>query len=422
MLGLKRGTVMLCEHEKEWEHMAAETISRLRALFGETACDIQHIGSTSICSIRAKPIIDIAVAVKSLDAVLPLVPALERAGFIRRDIGDVTELLFVCGDFSRDIRTHHIHVVSSESTAWRNYINFRDYLNAFPEKAREYEALKQNLAERHPNDRVAYTDGKAGLISRLLRAALAWSYLGKTVTVKIDRPAGSVHPEYPDTIYPVNYGYLPGTVGGDGEALDCYVLGCSEPLLEFTGQVIGVIHREHDKEDKLAAAPEGMRFHQGEIAAAVHFIERYYKTTIDCLYRKSCGTVVYRRKGGKTEYLLLLQRKSGTWSFPKGHMEAGETEEETALREIREEIGREVGFVRDFRAVVRYSVSEKTEKEVVLFLAEMEDEPRIRLNEIKEYRWAISEDAVRLLYDCHGEVIFQAEKYLKNEKARREKS
>lgn len=177
MIGLKRGTAMLCEHEKEWERIAAETISRLRELFGETACDIQHVGSTSIRSIRAKPIIDIAVAVKSLDTVLPLVPRLECAGFIRRGTGDDRELFFVCGDFERDIRTHHIHVVSAESAEWRNYINFRDYLNAFPQKAREYEALKQSLAERYPNDRVAYTDGKAALISRLLREALAWSYV-----------------------------------------------------------------------------------------------------------------------------------------------------------------------------------------------------------------------------------------------------
>lgn len=414
MIGLKRGTVMLCEHEKEWENMAKETVSRLQELFGETACDIRHVGSTSIRSIRAKPIIDIAVAVKSLDTVLPLVPRLERAGFIRRDTGDYAELLFVCGDFEHDIRTHHIHVVPAESTAWRNYINFRDYLNAFPKKAGEYEVLKQSLAERYPNDRVAYTDGKAALISRLLRKALAWSYLGKAVTVKIDRPAGSVHPEYPDIVYPVNYGYLPDTVGGDGKEFDCYVLGVCGPLSEFTGQVIGVICREDDEEDKLVAAPEGMRFHQGEIAAAVHFIERYYKITIDCLYRKSCGAVVYRKNGGKTEYLLLLQRKSGTWSFPKGHMEVGETEEETALREIREEIGREVGFARNFRTVVRYPVSEKTEKEVVLFLAETEDEPRIRPNEIQEYRWVLPEDAMRLLYDCYGEVISQTEKYLNN--------
>lgn len=135
MIGLKRGTVMLCEHEKEWENMAKETVSRLWELFGENACDIRHVGSTSIRSIRAKPIIDIAVAVKSLDTVLPLVPRLERAGFIRRDTGDDAEMLFVCGDFEHDIRTHHIHVVPAESVEWRNYISFRDYLNAFPKKA-----------------------------------------------------------------------------------------------------------------------------------------------------------------------------------------------------------------------------------------------------------------------------------------------
>lgn len=420
MIGMKRGTVMLCEHEKEWEWIAETTVLRLQELFGEVACGIEHIGSTSIRSIKAKPIIDIAVAVRSFDEVLPLIPALEDAGFIRRNHENDRELFFVCGDFERNIRTHHIHVVQKDSAEWRNYINFRDYLNAFPKKAREYEALKLNLMERYPNDREAYTDGKAELIHRLLRDALAWSYLGKTVTIKIDRPMGSVHPAYPDTVYSVNYGYLPDVSGGDGEELDCYVLGVSEPLSEFTGRVIGVIRRENDGEDKLVAAPGGMIFHQGEIAAAVHFMERYYRTTIDCLYRKSCGAVIYRRNGGKIEYLLLLQRKSQTWSFPKGHMEVGETEEKTALREIYEEIDRKVRFVQNFRISVKCPVSEKTEKEVVLFLSELEGEPKLRQDEIEEYRWVSSADTIPMLYDCYGGAVAQAEEYLKNNDGKKE--
>jgi len=415
MIGLKRGTVMLSEHEKEWEWIAEATILRLQELFGEVSCGIEHVGSTQIRSIKAKPIIDIAVAVRSFDEVLPLIPSLEDAGFIRRNRENDRELFFVCGDFERNIRTHYIHVVPKDSAEWRNYIHFRDYLNAFPKKAREYEALKLNLMERYPNDRGAYTAGKAELIHRLLREALAWSYLGKTVTVKIDRPMGSVHPAYPDTVYPLNYGYLPDAPGGDGEELDCYVLGVSGPLSEFTGRVIGVIRRENDEEDKLVAAPNGMLFHQGEIAAAVHFMERYYQITIDCLYRKSCGTIIYRRNGGKIEYLLLLQRKSQTWSFPKGHMEAGETEEKTALREIYEEIGREVRFFQNFRVSVKYPVSEKTEKEVVLFLSELEGEPNLCPDEMGEYRWVSAEDAILMLYDCYGAAIAKAEEYLKND-------
>ena len=152
------------------------------------------------------------------------------------------------------------------------------------------------------------------------------SYLGKTVTVKIDRPIGSVHPKHSDMVYPINYGYIPGVIGGDGEELDVYILGVNKPLEEFTGKIIGIIHRENDVEDKLVAAPEGMVFNQSEIVEAVHFQEQYYKTTVEALYQKSCGAIIYRKINDNIEYLLLLQKKSQTWSFPKGHMEYGETE------------------------------------------------------------------------------------------------
>ena len=106
------------------------------------------------------------------------------------------------------------------------------------------------------------------------------AYLGQTITVKIDRPLGSVHPRYPDLVYPVNYGYLPGVLGGDGEEQDVYVLGIDRPLREFTGTVVAIVHRTDDEEDKLVAAPAGRRFCQDEIEAALCFQEQYFAHTI----------------------------------------------------------------------------------------------------------------------------------------------
>lgn len=300
MIGLKRGTVLLYDHEKEWESAAAVTVSQLKHIFGDAAKDIQHIGSTSIKDIKAKPVIDIAVAVDSYDSVTPLIPALRDAGFQFSHREATGDMLFVCGDSRQDTRTHHIHVVKSNSTEWTNYINFRDYLNTFPAKAKEYEEVKIRLMEKYPYDRESYTDGKTEVIKHILRKALVWSYLGKTVTVKIDRPVGSIHPKHSDVVYPVNYGYIPGVPGGDGEDLDVYVLGVHRPLEEFTGKIIGIIHRENDVEDKLAAAPEGMILQQSEIAEAVHFQERYYQTAVEALYQKSCGAIIYRKTNNKT--------------------------------------------------------------------------------------------------------------------------
>ena len=90
-------------------------------------------------------------------------------------------------------------------------------------------------------------------------------YLGRTVQIVIDRPIGSSHPRYPDTVYPVNYGYIPGTFAGDGEPKDVYLLGVDSPVEGYIGKIIAVIHREDDREDKLVAAPEGMVFSEMEL-------------------------------------------------------------------------------------------------------------------------------------------------------------
>lgn len=104
-------------------------------------------------------------------------------------------------------------------------------------------------------------------------------YLNKTVTVKIDRPLGSKHPDW-DLIYEVNYGFIPNTIGGDGEELDCYVLGVDKPLDSFTGKCIAIIHRINDNDDKLIIVPEGMNFTNKEIRNLTNFQEKYFKSII----------------------------------------------------------------------------------------------------------------------------------------------
>ena len=107
--------------------------------------------------------------------------------------------------------------------------------------------------------------------------------IGKIVTITVDRPMGSFHPEYPDLYYPVNYGYIPGTLAPDGEEEDAYILGVDHPVSTFTGRIIALIHREDDGEDKWIVAPEGMTFTEEQIRAAVHFQEQYFHTTIRLL-------------------------------------------------------------------------------------------------------------------------------------------
>ena len=105
------------------------------------------------------------------------------------------------------------------------------------------------------------------------------SYIGKLVEVKIDRPMGSKHPKH-GFIYPVNYGYIPNTVSGDGEEIDCYVLGIFEPIDEFEGKCIAVIHRTNDIDDKLIIVPKEKDYSDDAIRALTEFQERFFESII----------------------------------------------------------------------------------------------------------------------------------------------
>ena len=106
-------------------------------------------------------------------------------------------------------------------------------------------------------------------------------FLNKIVDVVMDRPLGSRHSEkYPNHIYPVNYGYVPNTISGDGEELDCYILGVFEPLETFKGKCIAIIHRTNDNDDKLIVVPKGKNYSNEEIRALTEFQERFFESEI----------------------------------------------------------------------------------------------------------------------------------------------
>lgn len=104
-------------------------------------------------------------------------------------------------------------------------------------------------------------------------------YIGKDINIKIDRKLGSKHPKH-GFIYPVNYGYVPNTISGDGEELDCYLLGVFEPVDEYTGKCIAVIHRINDDDDKLVISPDSREFSNSEIDALTEFQERFFEHEI----------------------------------------------------------------------------------------------------------------------------------------------
>ena len=107
----------------------------------------------------------------------------------------------------------------------------------------------------------------------------ARTFLGRMVTVTIDRPLGSRHPER-GFIYPVNYGFVPNVPAPDGENLDAYVLGVFEPVETFMGECIAVVHRLDDDDDKLIVVPMGKRYTDEQIAALVEFQERFFESSV----------------------------------------------------------------------------------------------------------------------------------------------
>ena len=105
-------------------------------------------------------------------------------------------------------------------------------------------------------------------------------YLDKIIEVKIDRPLGSSHPKYPSHIYPLNYGYVPNTISGDGEELDAYLLGVFEPVSEYNGKCIAIIHRTNDNDDKLIVVPKGKEYSDDAVRALTEYQERFFESVI----------------------------------------------------------------------------------------------------------------------------------------------
>jgi GrpB-like predicted nucleotidyltransferase (UPF0157 family) len=168
MIGLEKGTVKLTPHNELWHQLFAEEEARLRDAIGEHVVAIEHVGSTAICGLSAKPIIDIAAAVPETANAERCVRPLENVGYqYRGENGIAGRYYFVKGD----PRTHHLHMVEVGSDFWKNHLLFRDYVRKHPEVAEEYERLKRDLAIKYERDRGAYTEGKSKFIEAVLKRA-----------------------------------------------------------------------------------------------------------------------------------------------------------------------------------------------------------------------------------------------------------
>ena len=164
--------VVIVPYDPGWPRQFEEERVLLARIFRDTSVVIEHVGSTAVPELGAKPIIDMMVGVSALSEVESRIPQLESHGYeyVSAHEAQLPERRFFQKPRSGS-RTHHLHAVVRDGAFWRRHLLFRDHLRAFPEAATAYLDLKRELASRHRTDRVAYTDGKSAFIESLLERA-----------------------------------------------------------------------------------------------------------------------------------------------------------------------------------------------------------------------------------------------------------
>lgn len=304
----KKELVRLMPHDPEWVAVGALVIRELTSVFGPEAIETAHIGSTSVKGLKARPIIDIAVAVRSFDVVPKHYDELLLLGYNHRGDTDGENQIFLSA-----VKNHlavYVHIVIHGKTLWNSYIAFCDCLKKDADVREKYEMLKTSLAKRYAFDRRGYSLGKSEFVRRTLR-------------VKCD------------------------------------------------------------------------------------------------IKERSCGAVVWRKRGGRRHY-LIIQNRSGHNGFPKGHMEYGESEKQTALREIMEETSLNVTLDTSFKAEYRYLVDGYIHKSALYFLASYVDGVfKPQKGEVYGIWLLPYEEALEQLdYEQDRRILRLAEKKLADDEAR----
>lgn len=237
--------------------------------------------------------------------------------------------------------------------------------------------------------------------------------LGKYVRVRVTKPMHSFDSEN-GIPYQLNFGTVESGLDARSPVKGAYIMGVTHRVRVFEGRVIAIIKRKNMGGIMLVVAPKSKRYIVHQIEDAIEFAEKKGTYDISCLYECSCGAIVYRIINGETRFLLIKNKRSANWGFPKGHMERGETETETAYREVLEETGIRIEFLPDFRYKSEYSIQGRIEKKVIIFLATTKDTNTIiQREEIEEYLWLKYDKAMNSLKFPNDKFLLtKAKEYL----------
>jgi len=167
-VGLKRGIVQIVAYRSEWKDIFSSEAERIKEFAGDINLQVEHIGSTSVKGLIAKPIIDIAIGVGSKKDILTLVRRLSDAGYLDHGDQHGSGSYLVIRESEPGVRVLHIHIVENTDVQWQNYLAFRDCLRNDKRVRNAYARLKKSLAQKFPEDRKSYTDGKDDFVKQVL--------------------------------------------------------------------------------------------------------------------------------------------------------------------------------------------------------------------------------------------------------------
>lgn len=215
--------------------------------------------------------------------------------------------------------------------------------------------------------------------------------LGKYVRVRIEKPIGST--DEAGFTYPLNFGSV-----YNEENQEAFIMGIHHPVKNFDGRVIAILSDRKNNHFIWIVAPKSTRFIINDIKQYINVERDFPSYRLECLYESSCGAVVFRDIKGEVKYLLIKNRRSAHWGFPKGHIEQGETLEQTALREVLEETGLHINIIDGFSCVSKYKIRDKIDKTVTIFVGTTSDTSTvIQREEIEDFIWLTYDKAMNLL-------------------------
>ncbi|MCY9024035.1 GrpB family protein [Priestia megaterium] len=169
MLGLERGLVKLEPYNDKWSKLFDKERELLSSQLKDLIVEIEHVGSTSIEGLFAKPIIDIAIGVSTLDVIIKLKEKVKELGYVEVPVSLVGKHVFA--RYKEKKITHFLHVMIYNHNLWVDQISFRDYLRSAPDAKIEYIKLKEELANKYPNDVISYTNEKKKFVDNILKRA-----------------------------------------------------------------------------------------------------------------------------------------------------------------------------------------------------------------------------------------------------------